>query len=178
MVSVFAISALHAAREVSATLGWDPNPELRVEGYIVHFGTQSGVYDRSIDVGLSTEAIVPDLIEGTVYYFVVTAYNGADIEGLPSDELEVLPVVRIVPDSFRPTQIDSFTKSSNQTVSFQLSEGAGAARLLLYASSDLMNWTLLKEIEGSAPSLEAVDSDAADEPRRFYRVATEFMEKL
>lgn len=178
IATVLATSALHAAREVSVTLGWEPNPEERVEGYIVYYGTESGVYDNSIDVGLSTEAIVPDLIEGTGYYFVVTAYNGTDIEGLPSEELDVLPVVRITPDDFQPTRIDGFTRSVGETVNFKLSGGSGAARVLLYASSDLMNWTLLKEINGSAATLDAVDSDADDEPRRFYRVTTEFQEEL
>jgi hypothetical protein len=172
--SLITLTSLHAAREVSATLAWDADPEESAEGYIVHFGTKSGVYDRSIDVGPAVRAIVPDLVEGTVYYFVVTAYNADELQGAPSEELEVLPVVRIVPDGYLPAQIDGFSRTDGETFHFKLTRGSGVARVLLYASSDLMNWTLLEELENPQLSLEALDVDAADEPRRFYRLTSEF----
>jgi hypothetical protein len=62
-------------------LAWDPNTESDLAGYRVYYGTSSGAYDNSIDVGMAT------LIEGTVTYsltnltkgqgycIAVTAYN-------------------------------------------------------------------------------------------------------
>jgi len=52
----------------------------------LYIGIASGVYTQSIDEGNNTTATVSNLISGVTYYFVVTAYNSADIEGPPSNE--------------------------------------------------------------------------------------------
>jgi hypothetical protein len=57
------------------TLVWDPNTEPNLAGYKVYVGTTSGVYSAPIDVGNVTSYIVPGLTAGTLYYFVVTAYD-------------------------------------------------------------------------------------------------------
>ena len=60
------------------TLEWDPNTEPDLGGYIVHYGTESGVYDHSLDVGNFTSAVISGLDPDLEYYFAVSAYN---IEG-------------------------------------------------------------------------------------------------
>ena len=40
----------------------------------------------SVDAGLSTSQVLPNLIDGTRYYFVVVAYDAARVEGAPSPE--------------------------------------------------------------------------------------------
>ena len=67
-------SVAHAA---ALTLAWDPNPETDIAGYIVHYGTQSGVHTSQIDVGNQTQFIVSGLTDGQQYYFAVQAYNTA-----------------------------------------------------------------------------------------------------
>ncbi len=57
------------------TLEWDPNTEPDLGGYIVHYGTESGIYDQSLDVGNFTSAVISGLDENTEYYFAISAYN-------------------------------------------------------------------------------------------------------
>ena len=56
-------------------LAWDPNVEPEVAGYKVYVGEASGAYSRAIDVGNAAECTVPDLEDGKIYYFSVTAYS-------------------------------------------------------------------------------------------------------
>ncbi len=64
------------ARAESISLVWDASPE-QVTSYVVHWGTQSGAYTESADVGNVTGYEVTGLTAGPLYYFVVHAYNGA-----------------------------------------------------------------------------------------------------
>jgi len=70
----------------NVTLAWDANQESDLKGYILYYGTSSGIYTSNIDVGNITEYTTPDLQDGT-YYFAVTAYNEADYESAYSVEL-------------------------------------------------------------------------------------------
>jgi len=54
------------------TLEWDPNTEPYLTGYKIHWGSTSGNYTSSLDVGKVTTAIIPNIELGTV--FVATAY--------------------------------------------------------------------------------------------------------
>lgn len=67
---------VQAAREpgnpTQATLYWDPVTKPPVDGYRVHYGTQSGVYTSHIDTGNVTSWTVQNLQPDT-YYFSVTA---------------------------------------------------------------------------------------------------------
>jgi len=71
----------------SLALAWEPNSEEDVVGYKLHYGTQSGTYDRVLDVGTELACSLHDLPEDTTYYFAVTAYNNFGIESEFSEEL-------------------------------------------------------------------------------------------
>lgn len=62
-------------------LAWDPNTEPDLAGYKLHYGTTSGVYSTTINVGNVTQFEVTGLQDGITYYFAVTAY---DFEGYES----------------------------------------------------------------------------------------------
>jgi hypothetical protein len=68
-------------------LKWDPNPETNLIRYEVHYGSRSGAYTHTIDVGMNTRASVSNLMEGTTYYFAVTAVSSSGLASEPSDEL-------------------------------------------------------------------------------------------
>ena len=80
----------------SALLAWDASPAGNLGGYRVHYGTESGVYTTTTDVGNHTEATIPNLSVHTTYFFAVTAYDTAALESEPSNEvaltIEPLPI--------------------------------------------------------------------------------------
>ena len=74
------------------SLAWDPNTESDVAGYRIHSGTASGSYTRpTLDVGKVNVFSVTNLSATTTYFFVVTAYDRAGNESLPSNEVAVQP---------------------------------------------------------------------------------------
>jgi len=73
------------------TLSWDPSPSPEVVGYRLYYGQQSGNYTNQIDVGNRRSTDVANLIDGTTYYFVVTAYDADKTESLPTEEVHYLP---------------------------------------------------------------------------------------
>jgi hypothetical protein len=75
------------ANAATLTIAWNRNPEPDIAGYVVHWGTQSGVYTSSSNVGNVTTQQVTGLADGTVYYFVVKAYNTAGLMSGYSSEV-------------------------------------------------------------------------------------------
>src|SRR2546427_5810795 len=69
----FLAPALSSAAQV--TLAWDPNTEPDLAGYKVYYGTSSGSYQFSVDVGNQTSYTLSGLLDGRIYYFAATAYN-------------------------------------------------------------------------------------------------------
>src|SRR2546430_14889919 len=65
--------AVSSAAQV--TLAWDPNTETDLSGYKLYYGTSSGSYPSSVDVGNLTSYTLSGLLEGRIYYFAVTAYD-------------------------------------------------------------------------------------------------------
>ena len=56
------------------TVAWDESDPVP-DGYILYWGTTSGIYPDSHDVGAATQYTIPDLQEGVTYYFAATAYD-------------------------------------------------------------------------------------------------------
>ncbi|MDR2471228.1 MAG: fibronectin type III domain-containing protein [Treponema sp.] len=73
------------ALDGAVELSWRPSPDEDVRGYLVFYGTSSGVYygegaagGRSpIDAGSRTSLRIEGLRNGTLYFFAVAAYDGA-----------------------------------------------------------------------------------------------------
>ena len=92
-VAAALILLLVAAARVDAasiTLAWDPVPDPTVTGYLLFYGTTSGVYTSEIDVGNHAQYCILSISPGT-YYFVVEAYSAT---GTSSPSAEVMGVVR------------------------------------------------------------------------------------
>ncbi len=68
-------------------LAWDANAESDLAGYKIYYGTSSGNYSHSIDVGDTTAYTLTDLDEGVTYYLAATAYDTDDNESDFSKEL-------------------------------------------------------------------------------------------
>ncbi len=102
LLAVIILLSLFAsrARAAQVTLAWDPNSETDLAGYKMHYGTASGTYASTIDVGNTTTCTVPDLTTGTTYFFAVTAYTTSNTESGYSNE-----VAYRVPDDSTPPPV-------------------------------------------------------------------------
>ncbi len=81
------------AFSASATLSWDApttntdgSPLADLAGYKLYYGTSSGSYSQTINVGTTSSYTVTGLLGGT-YYFAVTAYDSEGNESAYSNEV-------------------------------------------------------------------------------------------
>lgn len=83
--------AAASAAAATVTLTWAPNPEPDIAGYVVYYGTSSGLYSTSVDVGSQTsfQFVEPD--STTRYYFAVSAYNVSGARSELSAEVSTDP---------------------------------------------------------------------------------------
>jgi IPT/TIG domain-containing protein/VCBS repeat protein len=82
------------------TATWNPNPEPDIAGYRLSYGTTSGSYTTTIDVGKVTSAAVT-VTEGQTYYFAVRAYNTSG--GISTYSAEVSATVSSATTPSQPT---------------------------------------------------------------------------
>ena len=71
----------------SVTVSWNAQTESDLSGYKIYYGTESGSYDDVLDVGDTTSFPINNLVVGTTYFFVVTAYDFSGNESGFSDEV-------------------------------------------------------------------------------------------
>ena len=99
LVALLAFLAFSSAAHASqATLAWDASTQPEVTGYKIYWGTSSGQYTGSVDVGNVTTYTVTGLNSGTTYYFVATCYTATGAESGYSNQVSTTtPVVNTTP---------------------------------------------------------------------------------
>jgi uncharacterized protein (TIGR02597 family) len=157
-------SPLQAAQSVS--LAWDT--ESGVAGYRLHYGTASGIYTQTVDVGDTTTATVSSLTPGLTYYFVVTAYNVAGLESLPSNQVSFLATANAGAPA-HPV-ISAIQSVANGAVQLTVTDSVGQTDSI-YTSSDLQSWMLLTTAVNRTGTLTVDDPRAAGTNQRFYRAS-------
>jgi uncharacterized repeat protein (TIGR01451 family) len=96
-VCLYSVSPAGAATEV--VLAWDANIEPDLAGYRIRYGTSPGNYTLGL-VQVSkatTTTTITGLNAATTYYFVAHAYDFADNESFPSNEVSAVPTVVVGP---------------------------------------------------------------------------------
>lgn len=149
------------ALAAQVTLAWDVSPDTNVVGYALYFGTVTGDYTERMDVQNGLAATVTNLVAGTEYYFVVTAYTADLLESLPSNEVSFL-----VPGAFQMAQ------TSTRGMAVLGFSGQTSEVIAVQASEDLKVWTTLYELHPATNlPIQIVDPDSARLPQRFYRLS-------
>jgi hypothetical protein len=152
----------------SLTLAWDSDPSSDgVTGYRVYFGTTSGNYTSSVDVGNVTTGVISNLAGGVTYFFVVTAYNASGLESTPSAEVSYTPSLPVPP----ALQTVGISITPARQIVLTLAGAISDHTYNIEATQDLKIWTTIGTatiVAGSTPSF--TDANAADFPQRFYRI--------
>jgi hypothetical protein len=87
-LAITSVSATtRAAIAPALTLEWNINPESDIASYELNYGSSPGSYSSKINVGKSANASISGLIEGSTYYFVVSAYNQSGLKSPSSAEV-------------------------------------------------------------------------------------------
>lgn len=84
------MSVLSANAEAAqVNLSWLANSESNISGYKIYYGTSSGNYTSSFNVGLTTSYNLTGVTSGQTYYFALTAYNSSFLESNYSPEVSI-----------------------------------------------------------------------------------------
>ena len=124
------------------TLSWDPNIDPDLAGYKLYYGTSSGSYPFSVDVGNQTSYTLSGLLVGPIYYFAATAYNVVRSESGFSNEVSkviALPVISSVSAFDISSAQATITWATNVASDSQVDYGLTTA----YGSSTPLNSSLL-----------------------------------
>ncbi|HSY17865.1 MAG TPA: fibronectin type III domain-containing protein [Candidatus Acidoferrales bacterium] len=76
---------VHASQSVALT--WNPSAATNVAGYKIYFGTTSHNYSATNTAGLTTNATISGLAEGSTYYFSAASYDSAGNQSTNSTEV-------------------------------------------------------------------------------------------
>jgi fibronectin type III domain protein len=153
IATAFAILLL--SRMVSAatlTIAWDRNPEPDIAGYRISYGTVSGAYTNTVDVGNRLEYQIRGVDDGQKYFFVVRAYNTGGAVSPPSSEISanVVALTALATDMVSPTPTGkpitwTALAGSGAQLQYQFwrfSQSTGAWTLGQdYSSSNSFTWT-------------------------------------
>ena len=118
----------------AATLTWDKNPEPDVTGYVVSYGTQSGLHTTQVNVGnVLTFTLTPPA--GQSYYVVVQAYNATGSSPKSAElVLSTAAATNQAPTLNQPPNQSGYV-SSSATLTLSGSDPEGAR--LTYGASGL-----------------------------------------
>ena len=149
------------------TLAWDPSGATNLAGYAIWYGTNSGRYIKSLDVGLNTAGTISNLLERGTYYFAVTAYSQDRIHSDPSQELTYTVPVNPPPARIAATPVS--TSNGGMRITFQSATGY---QYDLMATEDFRTWITVWRSPLSAANewFSFVDTERPASGRRFYRV--------
>jgi hypothetical protein len=111
---VLPLHTAHAAASIE--LEWDPNTEPELAGYKIHWGTSSGNYTASKDVGKTTTCTLTGLDEGKTYYFAATAYDASSNESGYSNQISYTVPYSDTDGDGVPDYQDAFPSDPAETI--------------------------------------------------------------
>lgn len=131
---------------------WNANTETDLAGYKVQYGTATGVYTQTIDVGKVLIYNTGALTEGKTYYFVVLAYDTSGNVSGPSTEASIyLPIPDVTPPPI-PTGLVSTVSGSIVAIKWNAVVATDLAGYGVYDNGILIgNVTSASFVTGSLP---------------------------
>ncbi len=89
LASALLVAASSSALAQTSTVTWDRNSDAFTAGYLLSYGTQSGSYSATVDVG-NVVSYPVSMAPGNTYYVMVRAYNSLRQYGPASSEASVV----------------------------------------------------------------------------------------
>jgi hypothetical protein len=116
LISLFIIT-FKLGRSQAVVLQWDS--VTNAEGYLLSYGTTSGLYSITVDTGSSTSASIGNLTPNVTYYFAAQAYNATG-ESSYSNEVSYLEPQGIALIITTPPNNSLVSRRSNVTITVQI----------------------------------------------------------
>src|SRR5687768_7937942 len=91
VVSIFVRLLVQPAEAGTVTLVWDPNTESDLAGYLLSYGTASGQYTTTIDLGNVTTYVFEEPNPSVRYYLALRAYDADGLISPYSNEAVTTP---------------------------------------------------------------------------------------
>jgi hypothetical protein len=116
---LLALTPLAALATGTVTLAWDPSSGTNIiASYNIYYGGASRTYASVASAGTNTTLSIPNLVEGTTYFFAATA---VDTDGLESDySTEVSALISVKLTNQPPTLNMLANLTLNENASLQI----------------------------------------------------------
>ena len=99
MIAVLTLcTQVRTAHAQTLEISWDEPAAATITGYRVYFGTMSGLYDVSTDIGHSTSYAFADPNDGAMHYIALSAYTADGLESSLSQEIAFVASAAQEPD--------------------------------------------------------------------------------
>ncbi|MEE4311793.1 MAG: fibronectin type III domain-containing protein [candidate division KSB1 bacterium] len=151
-------------------IAWQQNTEPDLAGYTVHYGKGPGSYSTEINVGTTTSYQTPELDQGFVYFFAISAYDTAGNRSTFSSEFSVyIPVIDVIPPA-APVISSYNVQDSRVNISWQGGTEPDLAGYVLHYGKDTGNYASVINVGMST----TYQTPVLDEGDNYYFAVTAY----
>src|SRR5262245_55921865 len=125
--AAFLFLATGSLQAASVNLAWNASTSPGIVGYKLYYGTRSGAYSASIDVGVATSYTVSNLTSGATHYFAAVGYNSSRAESPYSNEVSYTVAASVPACTYAISPASQAVGASSATGSVGVTAGAGCA---------------------------------------------------
>ena len=147
---------------IPCTLQWDTCQNTCAAGYALYFGQTGSTTTNRVDVGMTNQITLNNLLASSNYFFYVVAYDSVGVESPPSN------VIHYSPPTLSPLRV---TPLPNGALNLLFQTAPGAACHVEYTPSlNPANWQLLNNTTADTNgNVTIIDPRSGNPPTRFYR---------
>jgi hypothetical protein len=149
---------------IPCTLAWNQCQDTNVSGYALYYGITGSATTNCVDVGMTNQVTLNNLLASSNYFFYVVAYNGSGLES-PSST-----VIGYTPPALSALKLTALANGS-MSICFQVATGA-VCYIEYSPTLSPAQWQTLGSATADANGeVTLTDSSTGNSPTRFYRAA-------
>ncbi len=146
------------------TLAWIQCLDTNVIGYALYYGITGSATTNRVDVGMTDQVTLNNLLASSNYFSYAVAYNSSGLESLPS------ALIDFTPQALSALQLTPAAKGS-MSICFQVATGAVCHIEYTPTLSPAQWQTLGSATADACGNVTLTDSLTGNSPTRFYRAA-------